>query len=61
MPWVLLSEDGLAEVRHHLAAMTPDDVHPTTPEFADVATQAGKAIIAPHGGGGTESRAPTSR
>ncbi len=48
---VLLSEDGLAKVRHHLAAMTPDDVLITTPEFADVATQARKAIIAPHGGG----------
>ena len=48
---VLLSEDGLAKVRHHLAAMTADDVLITTPEFADVATQARKAIIAPHSGG----------
>ncbi len=48
---VLLSEDGLAKVRHHLAVMTPDDVLITTPEFAEVATRARKVIVTPHGGG----------
>jgi 2-oxoglutarate ferredoxin oxidoreductase subunit beta len=47
---ILLSEDGLAKVRHHLAAMTPADVLITTPEFATVPTQARKVILNPQAG-----------
>ncbi len=48
---ILLSEDGLGKVKHHLKAMTPDDVLITTEEFANVATNARKIIVAPQTGG----------
>lgn len=48
---ILLSEDGLGKVRHHLKAMTPDDVLITTDEFANVPTNARKVIVAPQAGG----------
>ncbi len=44
---VLLSEDGLRKVQHHLANMTDEDVLITTPEFADILTDAHKVVLAP--------------
>ena len=57
---VLLSEDGLSKVRHHLARMTPDDVLITTPEFAEVATNARKVVLRPEAGGVRITRANKS-
>ncbi|MCO6450114.1 MAG: 2-oxoacid:acceptor oxidoreductase family protein [Caldilineales bacterium] len=48
---VLLSQDGLGKVRHHLARMTPDDVVITTPEFESLQTKARVVVLRPREGG----------
>ena len=47
---VLLSEDGLNKVRHHLNRMNADDVVFTVPEYASLDTRAQKVILAPSNG-----------
>lgn len=42
---VLVSEDGLRKVQGMLAAMTPEQVVVTTPDFSDIDTQAARAVI----------------
>ena len=53
---MLLSQDGLSKVRHHLASMTADDMLITIPDFANVETQARKIILAPKEGGALITR-----